>query len=515
MPYKSDAQRRFFHTDTAKKAGITTKEVDEFDKASKGKKLPEKKMAFGGETNPKHETLSAMQNNPSAGFANGGLVHSLGDSDNGTLAGLRDLLMRAQRGEDINEAPKLNPEDEMRDGKFIGEFNTHSSSEPVKGYAEGGLIEAFEKLLGNKGDSAVKSDKSEAAAADAIDPVIEVKPSTDTAKGYANGGDVTGSEFDPDQPYPTQDQGDEGLPSSRPLFARAVDAMGNAVMGAASDALGPTTDISDVAAARLTGSPVTIPQVNAEQLAGLRSQSPQIPLNNVIHQANMGQPATPTPNPILQASQAAQGMPATPADIYQGISAGDRAALMQKLLAAKAQPGNLAAQGVGGLADAITSGFGKSPTNFQQQIRGTQAQNVQNQIGVVDTQRQQVLQDIQAKIAVQESDPTSPYSQGMRQFLQAQGMKVPSGMSASMLKQTLPDVTKIFDTKMVAATAAGAQGIDAAKGLLGETFADWLKETMGMGGVEAGEQALENRVAGTTNTTPAQRTPNGVSYRVK
>jgi hypothetical protein len=42
MPYKSDAQRKFFHTDTAKKKGITKKEVKEFDKASKGKKLPKK-----------------------------------------------------------------------------------------------------------------------------------------------------------------------------------------------------------------------------------------------------------------------------------------------------------------------------------------------------------------------------------------------------------------------------------------------------------------------------------------
>ncbi len=40
MPYKSDAQRRFFHTDTAKKKGITSSEVKEFDTASKGKKLP-------------------------------------------------------------------------------------------------------------------------------------------------------------------------------------------------------------------------------------------------------------------------------------------------------------------------------------------------------------------------------------------------------------------------------------------------------------------------------------------
>ena len=41
MPYKSDAQRRFFHA-AAKRGEISKKTVSEFDKASKGKKLPEK-----------------------------------------------------------------------------------------------------------------------------------------------------------------------------------------------------------------------------------------------------------------------------------------------------------------------------------------------------------------------------------------------------------------------------------------------------------------------------------------
>ena len=41
MPYASDKQRRFFHTDAAKKKGITPATVDEYDKASKGKDLPE------------------------------------------------------------------------------------------------------------------------------------------------------------------------------------------------------------------------------------------------------------------------------------------------------------------------------------------------------------------------------------------------------------------------------------------------------------------------------------------
>lgn len=40
MPYSSEAQRRFFHSPGAKKAGITKKDVAEFDRASKGKKLP-------------------------------------------------------------------------------------------------------------------------------------------------------------------------------------------------------------------------------------------------------------------------------------------------------------------------------------------------------------------------------------------------------------------------------------------------------------------------------------------
>ena len=42
MPYKSEAQRKFFHSAGAKKAGITKKQVKEFDNASKGKKLPAK-----------------------------------------------------------------------------------------------------------------------------------------------------------------------------------------------------------------------------------------------------------------------------------------------------------------------------------------------------------------------------------------------------------------------------------------------------------------------------------------
>lgn len=43
MPYKSEAQRKFFHTATAKSKGIDYKTVKEFDESSKGLKLPKRK----------------------------------------------------------------------------------------------------------------------------------------------------------------------------------------------------------------------------------------------------------------------------------------------------------------------------------------------------------------------------------------------------------------------------------------------------------------------------------------
>jgi len=42
MPYKSDAMRKYFHTKTAKRKGITSAMVKEYDEASRGKELPEK-----------------------------------------------------------------------------------------------------------------------------------------------------------------------------------------------------------------------------------------------------------------------------------------------------------------------------------------------------------------------------------------------------------------------------------------------------------------------------------------
>jgi hypothetical protein len=50
MPYKSDAQRRFFHSSGAKKAGLSNEEIAKWDKESKAAKIV-KKMCSGGFVN--------------------------------------------------------------------------------------------------------------------------------------------------------------------------------------------------------------------------------------------------------------------------------------------------------------------------------------------------------------------------------------------------------------------------------------------------------------------------------
>lgn len=108
MPFKSKAQRGFMYANHPKLA-------KEFEEATpEGAHLPEhvKKMAYGGETNPKKETLSAMENNPTAGFAKGGEVkkepfNGIKTGDYGTLAGLHALLKKAHPQPQTEEGDEL------------------------------------------------------------------------------------------------------------------------------------------------------------------------------------------------------------------------------------------------------------------------------------------------------------------------------------------------------------------------------------------------------------------------
>ena len=335
MPYKSDAQRRFFHTDTAKKAGITDKEVNEFDQASKGKKLPEKaprKMAFGGETNPKKETVSSMENNPSAGFADGGQV---------PFNGIR-----------------------MADG--------------------GDTWDMIKGALGS------------------------------VAQPIENAGSA--------------------LMNLNPLNALAQ----NAAVGGVNQTLNPATGVNQNVVNALNSGTAIPPQA----------------------------PASPTPaGPSLtQAAQNLQTTPGTSPDIYNGVTADQRAALYKQLLSQQASPGNLVASGVAGLGDAVARSFGGQNTDYQQRVRDIQQKNIEQRIGGADTQRQQRLQDLQANITQQENDSKSAYSSGLRQFYgQMTGKVVPSNVTAAMLKMLSGDIAKIYDSQLAAAATTMGHKVEAAK----------------------------------------------------
>lgn len=206
-----------------------------------------------------------------------------------------------------------------------------------------------------------------------------------------------------------------------------------------------------------------------------------------------------TPNPISQATQTAQTLPPTNPGIYQGITADRRAALMQQLLAQKNGAGGLAAKGVAGLGDAISNAFGKGGQNAMGNIENMQNQNIANRVGVVDTQRQQRMQDLQANLAQQENDPSSQYSQGMRQFYsQLTGKTFPSGISASMMKSAFPDYAKIFDSQLTAATATRGQVLGAQEKLAAKS--PWQRLVDNIMGNPAEETLAKE--TGVTSQTP-------------
>ena len=116
MPYKSDAQRRWAHTDSAKKADFPT---DEFDKASKGQKLPEKapKMDMGGitdQTPTEMDTLTeGLSDKPSVKdqyWANvgTGISHGINDQLDSVTSYLKGLYSD-NKDKIMNGNPDISP----------------------------------------------------------------------------------------------------------------------------------------------------------------------------------------------------------------------------------------------------------------------------------------------------------------------------------------------------------------------------------------------------------------------
>ncbi len=272
-----------------------------------------------------------------------------------------------------DEAPGSVPEHVLRAKGILPEVKTINQNAP-NSYAHGGEVDNrtfLEKLADKLHGTTLSSDADEAEKALHVD---DPQTSTDTVKGYADGGDVQ-----PDY-----------------------------MQGAAQQAAMP-----------LTMQPWMMPQPDQQFMGQLN--------------AGTAIPPPPQPNAIMGASQKMQSLPSTPPNIYNGMTAEDRNALMQQLIARKSSPGMLVAKGAAGLGDAITSAFGKSPTQAMQGIRENESKDSEQRIGAMDTERQQKLQDLEAQQTQGLNDPNSTLSQSMRKTLKSAGLNVPSGMSGAIM----------------------------------------------------------------------------------
>lgn len=155
MPYKSDAQRRYFHA-AEERGDISSKTVNEFDKASKGKKLPEyknkkkkaaqdilKHMSDGGMVeSPEKQTLGQAIGYPGAShpkpmppkyMSEGGFVDYENEPDNEEFSmqeGFHEQF-RDTAGDMQHQGDDLEPEEQ--------DFADHLMKK-MKMFYKGGLV---------------------------------------------------------------------------------------------------------------------------------------------------------------------------------------------------------------------------------------------------------------------------------------------------------------------------------------------------------------------------------------
>lgn len=166
-------------------------------------------------------------------------------------------------------------------------------------------------------------------------------------------------------------------------------------------------------------------------VAGPSTPPPQPPIPSAPQN-----PVQPTPPPSLSdTTQALAQTPDTNYDFYQNLGSDQRNQLAQKLLAQQSSPGNLVAQGIGGIGDAIANSYGGKNNKAQDETMGIAAKNTENRLGAFDTARAQKLQDLQGSQEMMMNDPKGPIAQSMQKAFRNAGLNVPSGMPpAVMLK---------------------------------------------------------------------------------
>lgn len=413
MPYSSDAQRKFFHTDTAKKAGITGAEVKEFDQASKGKELPEhvKKMDEGGIAEPDdkkfateigqgiteginhdsdavksylsskfHSLMTPTEDNVTTssdtakmsdgGYAEGGFPHVTFLENESPAKVKEDTHM---------EGHKAGPMDTTETGEKSNHKHEEANNNPPK-MAEGGTIHKAEDR--NKEPARPKDvEMSHEKKLNSIYKAMGIKK-------YADGGvatsDATAQGGPPNPSDPTYwDQikaalsqagsatqnalglGVPPMPSASPQATNPnlTNAIQTGVASGASAAVAPLNP---------TGTPPSLPSPDAMNAAGLGHIStgatpitPAAP-HNTIDLNSIPPPVAPLSTGKGMASAPPAGSPdlknlfnQDTSKLTQGVNPEDRQALANKLQTQQHGLGAVLAQAVAGLGDALAAKGGK------------------------------------------------------------------------------------------------------------------------------------------------------------
>lgn len=420
MPYSSDAQRKFFHTDTAKAAGITGDEVKEFDKASKGKELPEhvKKMDEGGIAEPDDKKFAtevgqgineginhdsdAVKSYLSSKFAQ--LVHPTTEEPKATLEetfekdkegmhqpSIDPILAATQLMNGPLHAAKeigmhygihraghaMKDEPEKMDGggyphvTFMEDQTptenaktTHLAKEPTK-MAEGGTVHKAEDR--NKEPAKPKDiDMSHEKKLNSIYKAMGIKK-------YADGGDVDASQLPggnvtPSPSDPTYwDQikaalskvGNSPAGQLAEMAANPVSGIANAVVGAAPGLMKAEAPIVSGVANTMTGG--AIPAVSATPPAPAAAPVP--PVMPPVAPKPMA--AAPVGGNAPQGSELNNLFNQDTSKLTSGVNPEDRNALVNKIGEQQHGLGAVIAQAVAGLGDAFAAKGGKEQHSLQ------------------------------------------------------------------------------------------------------------------------------------------------------
>lgn len=487
MSYKSDKQRRFFHTDTAKEAGITPKEVKEFDTASKGMDLPEKakKMADGGyaeelepgiygNTDPGH--IKSIVDNLGSGMATGSALElpaalkGLGEAGEVTLGKL---------------APKMDEPEEV--SAFVkGIQKGYKGSPDIKIYGVKGPADKLKTLFG---DEAPGSVPEHILRQKGLLPDTSVNINKPAPNAYADGGEVT-DDGDWKDKLKTVMATIFNSPAAK-IAGAATDPMGTALRAGADAA--PSIINAEVPAIQKIASPMSggvIPPP-AQPAAPVPPTPPVVPANAPLAPiaGNAG-----NSQPVLAEKPAAT-------DLLAKLTDNDGAKMSALLASLKDQDKRAAfAQALGVIGDTFGN-IGRAKAGMP----GEGFKTPQMIAGMHEASKKSQIENLTQSLA---SDPNSQTSKMAQQTLmQAMGIKIGDPRAAAIMKMPALSISQM----MPQMSEAVKTNLEKEKNLIESKKADVQasleKEKIG---VEATNAKRQEEMANTAAATDILKNTSGI-----